>query len=534
MLKRSALRVALVLALALTACVAFAANASAATNPQVATNYYFSCALLNSGTVNCWGNNSEGQLGDGTSTERLTPGPVSGITDATALTTGDGHACVIVADQTVRCWGDNGSGQAGDGTDNNDRLTPVAPIGVSGAKQISSSDYTNCAVLADSTITCWGSNPNDVMGRGNTSNVTTPVSVPGFTNVVKVQAAPDNICALLATGTVKCSGTNDEGELGNGSIGGGSNVPVDVVEVSSAVDLAGGDEFACALISDGTVKCWGDGGNGKLGNGSTDDSGTPATVPGLTGVVQIAAQYDSICALINDGTVRCWGDNSNGQAGTGAYGDANTPQVVNGLSNVVSLGVTGENTVCVIVLGGQVICWGQNDSGQIGNGVKGSDVLALTTVPNLNVNVVPYPAVQSAVTVTGKAKTDRKKKNYTVSGNFSLTPAPFVGTAVCAGNVTVSTKYKYTALKTVKKKGKKVKKKVTKTKTIKTSPDLTVAGATCSAKFTFKKLPVKYLNKKKIAITAAFAGNAGLEAATASTSYKLPKVSLKKKKSKKK
>lgn len=523
-------RFAMAFAISLVALFAIATNASAVTSPQVATNYYSGCAVLNSGAVSCWGGNGYGELGNGTFATSLVPVAVSGITNAVSITMGDEHVCVLLADQTVRCWGGNGNGQLGDSTTDN-RNTPVTPVDLGAVKQISSSDYTTCAVLVDDTVKCWGSNPAGMIGNGNSNDVSTPFLVPGLSNVAKIQAAPDNICALLKTGRVKCSGTNAQGELGTGVPGGDSATPVDVIEVASATDLAGGNEFACALISNGSVKCWGEGGSYKQGNGSTSDQPTPTEIPGLAGVVALAPGYNNMCALLVDRSVRCWGSNGDGQAGIGNTDTVTTPQQPLNLPPVQSLSTITEATPCAIVAGGQIYCWGISDYGQGGNGATDVDLLTPTAITNLNVNVVPYPAQQVSIGVTGKAKVDRKKINYTVTGSVSTTPSQFVDPAsACTGAVTVTTSYKYPGTKIVKKRGKRIKRKVTKTKTITTPAALASSGGNCLANFTLAKLPVKYLNKKSISIKGTYAGNASLGAFEAAISYKLPKVTIKCKK----
>ncbi|MFT4049618.1 MAG: hypothetical protein QM648_07240 [Solirubrobacterales bacterium] len=511
-----------------------ASSAAAATAPKVTSNYYFTCALLNSGGVKCWGSGSSGELGNGSFDPSFVPVDVTGISSATDIASGDETACVVLADTTVRCWGDNSSGQLGINS-YDDSNVPVTPTGVSGAKQISGNDYTFCVATTSGTVKCWGSNSSGQLNTGDTADAKVPVDVAGYANVAKVSVGPDNVCALSTAGTVKCSGINDDGELGTGTSGGPSYTPVDVVGVSNAVDIEVGNEWACALISGGTVKCWGENDNGQLGIGSTDsdEHPTPTEVPGLGGVVSLSPGYDFGCALLSDATAKCWGSNGDGEAGGGsAVSNVTSPTLVPGLSSVVSLFTTAEHTGCAVVAGGTVQCWGTNGYGQAGSGdVSLDDVYVARAVPGLSVNVVPYAATSATLTQSKKSKLDKKKKNYTAYATLSVSLSPLVGATACSGAAAGSAAYTYTTYKTVKAKGKKKRKAVKKTKTVKSNAALAANGANCLASFSFKNLPVKYVAGKKLAVTASFAGNAALEPFSSSKlSIKLAKVKVTKKK----
>ena len=516
------------------AMLAFASAASAAVNPQVTSNNSQTCVVLNSGSINCWGNNSSGQLGNGTYDNSLAPVAVSGITNATAITSGDSSTCALLADATVRCWGTNGDLDLGVPDISNSNV-PVQPTGLTNVVQISGSDYGYCALIAGGTVKCWGANSSDQFNQGSSDDVGTPATVPGLENVVKVQSAPDNVCALIADGSVKCSGTNSDGEIGTGSTS-GNLPPTQVSAVSSAVDIAAGNEFACALISDGTVKCWGENDDNELGNNLPDveEDATPKAVTGLTGAVAIASTYSSTCALIADRSLRCWGANYSGQLGDGTTVERYVPVAPIGVGSVQSLFTVGEDTACVIVTGGELVCWGANYNGQMGD-ANTDNVPTPRVLPGINVNVVPYAAAQSTFAPVGRAKVDRKKRFYTAAFTATASPSPFVApAAACAGPVVQKLTYRYPSTKTVKKKGKKVKKKVTKTKVITKNLAWAVNGATCSATAVFTKLPVKYLNKKNVKVTSTFAGNAAMEPTAGALTYKMPKVTIKKKKAKKK
>jgi alpha-tubulin suppressor-like RCC1 family protein len=267
-----------------------------------------------------------------------------------------------------------------------------------------------CALFTAGTVECWGANYYGQLGIGMTTGPdtcgslvgsnpcsTAPVAVMGLAGVVTALSVGDSVaCALLSGGTVQCWGANQYGQLGNGSTTGPdkcSNLPCAAAAASAVTGLTGvtavavGSTFACALLSGGTVQCWGDNSYGELGIGSmtgpdTCNAGpcwaTPApAVTGLTGVTSIAVGDQFACALLSAGTVQCWGDNKYGELGNGmTTGPRNcggvpcspTPVSVMGLAGkVTALSFGGASgSACALLSGGDVQCWGDNTDGQLG------------------------------------------------------------------------------------------------------------------------------------------------------------------------
>ncbi len=306
------------------------------------------CALIAGGTVACWGANDLGQLGDGsTSGPELcpgqlpcstTPGVVAGVTGATAVATNGIEACAVLSSGAVECWGNNLGGEVGSGTVVSGNTVSPVPAMVSGLTLATAvalgSDYA-CALLRDGTIQCWGSNGSGQLGDGSTTDSTTPVAVSGVTGATAIAAGSGHTCARMADGTVACWGEDDAGELGTASSGSPqtcvSNEPcattaVKVPDLSGVTAIAAGVHDTCALLSDGTVRCWGWNYDGQLGDGTTTDSSTPVVVSGLSGVSAIAMADASACALVAGGDVVCWGDNGEGQLASATTG----PQTCNG------------------------------------------------------------------------------------------------------------------------------------------------------------------------------------------------------------
>ncbi len=393
----------------------------------ISAGAYHTCALTSGGGVKCWGNNGDGQLGDGTTDNRPIPEDVSGLTSRVkAVSAGGTHTCAVTNQGKVKCWGDNEDSKLGD-TSIIDRHTPVLVGALSnGMKAISAGDYHTCALSAGGAVKCWGVNdfgqlgdgtttrlipPEDVIGLasgvvevsanyqytcaltdtggvkywGNrffgsndpgsnfeNTNSSIPVDVEGLTSGVQaISTGKYHTCAVTEAGGVKCWGYNGVGQLGDGTTN-DSLTPVDVVELTDVVvtDISAGDDHTCALTEDGEVKCWGKNFSGQLGNGETINSSTPEDVIGLTDVVvvDISASAYHTCALTESGGVKCWGGNSDGQLGDGTTETRTAPVDVDGLTNGVIKVSTGEDHTCAITDTYGVKCWGSNQNGQLGDG----------------------------------------------------------------------------------------------------------------------------------------------------------------------
>lgn len=375
------------------------------------------CQVKEDGTVRCWGANNVGQLGNGSKTTEPTRVPVlvDSLTSAVAVSAGGSHTCALLAGGTVRCWGEGGRGQLGNGATSS-FLVPVAVSGLTTAVAVSAGSNYNCALLAGGTVRCWGAGGSQLGIGTNLADQLTPVAVSGLSNAVAITAAGGHTCALLANGTVRCWGQNFFGELGIGTFGGNQFTPVAVSGLSTAVAIAAGSAYTCALLANGTARCWGRNVSGRLGDGTTVDRSTPVVVSGLTDAVAITTGGSHTCALLAFGTAQCWGSNGNGQIGDGTTVARLTPVQVAGslgfLEKAVSV-TAGSAHTCGLLADGSAKCWGSNSSGQLG---------ISNTAPN---NTAPTPVLGGGGSVTARDIAAGRNHTCAVRAN---------GTVACWGS----------------------------------------------------------------------------------------------------
>jgi RHS repeat-associated protein len=296
----------------------------------------------------------------------------------TALGVGAGHACAVSATGALRCWGANASGQLGDATTSN-RSTPVDVVGITtGVVAVAGGGSHTCMLTSAGGVRCWGANDRGQLGNGNNTPSLSPVDVQGLsTGVLDIAVGTAHSCAFMQGGSIKCWGAGTKGSVGDGA-GVDRNTPVDVSQVGSGnFDLRAGGEHTCVVGAGGGIKCWGDNSAGQLGDGSSAAFQLlPVAVTGLGGSalgVEVGGLHT--CALLADGSVQCWGSNVSGQLGTGDNASQPQPSSVVGLSAGTTSIAVGNSSSCAIVNAGGVKCWGNINSANLASDVYGLDTL---------------------------------------------------------------------------------------------------------------------------------------------------------------
>ncbi len=354
---------------------------AACTEPQVRVTElgggtYHTCALRGDGTVWCWGENADGQLGQGfKGDEQADPVQVRGLPFSTALAVGGYHACALDESGAAWCWGNYSHNRLGDGS-TEDRPLPVRVPLPEALRTVESSFDTTCAVAVGGAVWCWGRNDYGQLGTGDTESRLSPVRVAQLPAATEVAVGERHACALSEDGTVWCWGDGGEAQLGYGSRTDAFS-PVQVIDrIGLALDgvraLAASWLHTCALREDG-IWCWGRGDEGVLGRASTHDASQAAMVWSDAertpfGVVEsMAAGVSFHCAVRPGGTLWCWGDPGSGQLGVAGDADNKLPAQVD-LPGPVALAGAGHGHACASIEGGAVWCWGRNHHGQLGTG----------------------------------------------------------------------------------------------------------------------------------------------------------------------
>ncbi|MFN5927392.1 MAG: RCC1 domain-containing protein, partial [Roseiflexaceae bacterium] len=325
-----------------------------------------SCALLGNGTVSCLGKNSTGAVGDGTTTDRWMPVAVSGLSNVVALNSGAGyHHCAVLANTTVKCWGANESAQLGDGTYTR-RTVPATVTGLSGATQVSVGERHTCARKSDGIVWCWGSNDVGQLADGGSLESTTPRQIAGVSGVTALASGPQHVCVLRSDAQVACWG-HPTGINGNRS-GAVVTTPTVIANTTGSVSLSVGNEQSCVAKSDGTVWCWGHVFHGEAGwvasGTTTTRRSSAAQMTSLSNIAQVVLSANSGCGRRANGDMLCWGEADRGQLGDGTYqprGIAREVRVTWQTNPYAARGAAlyaGINYMCAILTDRRVACWG--------------------------------------------------------------------------------------------------------------------------------------------------------------------------------
>ncbi len=362
----------------------------------LALGRYYSCALTEQGRVKCWGQNAEGQLGNGTIVAQHTPTDVSGLhVRVTAITAGVSHTCALAEAGNVMCWGNPEFTGAGEITIGIWQTVPRNVIGLPARVIALDANWTHtCTLLETENVYCWGQNFAGQLGNNTTVTQWTPTLVPGAYRFghTSIATGPMHTCAITSNGSVFCWGDDRYGQLGSGRfLRRNTASAVSLDETSRTIDL--GINHSCAVTTQGAVKCWGSNGSQRLSSSPFQNESTPMTVMGLQQDIHTAAVGNShSCVLTETNGVKCWGGNWLGQLGGGI--DMPWPETlvdVAGLSDNVTAIAVGTHHSCALRTDGRVQCWGYNRDGQLGDGTT-IDRNAPTDVIDLSAEVIAITA----------------------------------------------------------------------------------------------------------------------------------------------
>lgn len=417
---------------------------------------YHTC-LAKNGNVYCWGFNNNFQLGDGTTIDRNTPQMVSGITSPISVSAGGTQSCAVQSDGLLLCWGN----RAGYSSENpigapSKILNASGPL--SGVRFVdlggnSTGVDNGCAVTTTGALWCWGENTGGQVGDGTGIDRTDAVQVITF-NVIAVSVGPNHSCAVLQSGEVKCWGFDDYGQLGDGTSGMGTHTdaPATVGGISGAVGISVNESHSCALLASGAVKCWGANFYGQLGDGInlSGSFATPVDVTGITNAIGISTGSLHSCAVLNNGTVKCWGNNASKQAPRAVGDPSNTPVVVVGISGATAVSA-GVGHSCALIGANNLKCWGNGTNGILGDGVStvATEIpvaIARRVTQTISVNAMSSKTVNdSNVSLAGVASSSSGAEvSYSnISGNEGVcnvtgTSISVLGAGMCKVQVDVA------------------------------------------------------------------------------------------------
>jgi alpha-tubulin suppressor-like RCC1 family protein len=296
------------------------------------------------------------------------------VLEAVQVAAGYYHTCAVTTAGGLKCWGYDVYGQLGNDAALTNKSTPVDVLGLaSGVASVSAGNFHTCAVTTAGGLKCWGYDAQGQLGNDRAlTNQPTPVDVVGLTSgVVSVAAGAYHTCAVTTAGGLKCWGNDGQGQLGNDAAQTNQPTPVDVWGLTSGVaSVSAGGYHTCAVTTAGGLKCWGWGYYGQLGNGAAGtNQPTPVDVLGLTsGVASVSGGTFHTCAVTTAGGLKCWGYDAQGQLGNdAALTNKSTPVDVLGLASGVASVSAGNFHTCAVTTAGGLKCWGYDAQGQLGN-----------------------------------------------------------------------------------------------------------------------------------------------------------------------
>ena len=286
------------------------------------------CGTTADSLTYCWGAGAHGQLGNGTRGDRSQPARVLGTFPFVRVTLGSEHACGLTSDGRPFCWGGGGHGELGTGFIG-DTARPYSRIGWNHLyTAVSAGGHHVCGLVVGGAAWCWGWNLYGQLGNGSSTNLGLPEPVSGGIQFKAISSGAEHTCALTADGQAYCWGHGIAGQLGTGRLQDELR-PAPVAGSNRFSALSAGGQHTCALTADGAAYCWGSNYDGQLGNGTASGiEASPVRTAGTLSFVQISAGGRHTCALTSQGGAHCWGFGGVGELGTGTSSSESEPSAV--------------------------------------------------------------------------------------------------------------------------------------------------------------------------------------------------------------
>jgi alpha-tubulin suppressor-like RCC1 family protein len=445
--------------------MAVSRSRASAVDPEdrIAAGAAFTCAIRGDDTVWCWGRNDQGQLGSSAHSslnESLLPVRTAVFGDGAVaapvkVVAGAEHACVLTSAGSVWCWGFNGWGQVG--VNGGNQWDPVQ-VAVGGTvTQLAAGGSNTCAVLSNNSVRCWGQNNASQLGNGTTDTsahyVPEEVSgIPTSFTVASIDVGTGHVCASSTTGEAWCWGSFARGRLGTTATSNATTPARTEALGGIAADISTGAEHTCVVVGAGLV-CFGRNQSGQSGRSTTTTQFSTPTAVTISGTVsRVSAGSAFTCIMLNTGAVQCFGSNASGQLGRGdtIALDA-VPAAVQGLSTGAVAITAGASHACAITPAADVMCWGLNDDGQLGDNSQDSSNVPVavpffyalpTTTTTTTTTTLATTTTMAATTTTELATTTTELATTTTempTTTIASTTTEMPTTTVASTTTTVTT-----------------------------------------------------------------------------------------------
>jgi alpha-tubulin suppressor-like RCC1 family protein len=350
------------------------ASVSAYAETSISAGEDHTCILKSDGKAYCWGDNSVGQLGNGSTESSMTPVAVSGGLNFESISVGWDHTCGVTDANDAYCWGRGRYGRLGNGSSENSMI-PTAVSGGLSFESVNSGLAHTCGITTDGEAFCWGRGEDGILGQNSVASSPVPVPVSGGLTFGSINAGSATTCGIATNGDAYCWGASDFGNL----LGQGK----DERDRKLAPGLVAGEfqfkpnsvsvglDHVCAISTADKAVCWGRGRYGKLGIGSADALGvienlmTPREVKGNISFAQLATGVFQTCGIATNGEAYCWGRNGSGQLGDGTTTMRVEPTAVSANLKFKDIAI-GSDHACGISSNDEVYCWGNGNAGKLG------------------------------------------------------------------------------------------------------------------------------------------------------------------------